>query len=219
MSNIEVSPSILSADFGYLMRDIEKVSPVCNRLHLDVMDGQYVNNISFGLPVIRSIRMHTNKILDTHLMVSDPEKYLQDFADAGSDSIIFHIECTEDPIRLLRKIMSYGKKAGISIHPDTPIEAIEPFVSESDIVLVMTVRPGFGGQKYLPDASKRISVARQLIDNCSSSAILAVDGGINTSTVQSAVQAGAKVLVCGSSVFDNPNPEIAIRELLKCATV
>lgn len=219
MQNIEISPSILSADFGYLMRDINKVEPGCNRLHLDVMDGQYVNNISFGLPVIRSIRKYTTKLLDTHLMVTDPEKYLQDFAEAGSDSITFHIECTDDPSRLIKIIKAQGKKAGISIHPDTPIEAITPYIGEADLVLIMSVVPGFGGQSFLEDAPDRIAKARNIIDECSSKAILAVDGGINTSTIKLATTAGANVLVCGSAVFDKPDPLSAIKELMVCAAV
>ena len=158
MRDIEIAPSILAADFGYLMRDIQKVENNAEYLHIDVMDGHYVNNISFGIPVIQSIRKYTNMKFYTHLMITNPEKYIKAFADAGSDNI--HVECAKDPDKLIDEIKALGLSAGISIHPDTPIEKVYPYIGKVDIILIMTVYPGFGGQGYLPSSDERIRKLR-----------------------------------------------------------
>ena len=137
MRDIEIAPSILAADFGYLMRDIQKVENNAEYLHIDVMDGHYVNNISFGIPVIQSIRKYTNMKFYTHLMITNPEKYIKAFADAGSDNITFHVECAKDPDKLIDEIKALGLSAGISIHPDTPIEKVFPYIGKVDIILII----------------------------------------------------------------------------------
>ena len=215
MRKHEISPSLLSADFGYVMRDVESIAPYCRFLHLDVMDGHYVPNLTIGVPVIKSIRKHCDLILDTHLMITNPEEFVEPFAAAGSDYITFHVECTDKPFELIEKIRGLGKKAGISIHPDTPAEAIYPFLEKGavDLILVMSVRPGFGGQSYIPESTARIADYRKRLDDNGSEAILSVDGGINTSTIEEASGAGASLLVAGSAVFGKENPGLAAKEL------
>ena len=217
MSDVEISPSILSADFGYLMRDIREVEPLCRFLHIDVMDGHFVPNFTMGLPVIRSIRKYTDMIFDCHLMISEPERYIKNFADCGCDYITFHIECTEDAAGLCGKIRSLGKKAGIAIHPDTPVEEILPFIGYADLILVMSVRPGFGGQSYMESATDRIRIIRNELDKISSDAILSVDGGINRNTAKTAYDAGARLLVAGYAVFSEEDKAGAVKDLVRCA--
>ena len=217
MRKFELSPSLLSADFGYVMRDVESITPYCDFLHLDVMDGHYVPNLTIGVPVIKSIRKHSDLILDTHLMITNPEEFIKPFADAGSDYITFHIECTDKPFELIKQIRELGKKAGVSIHPDTPAERIYPFLDKgaADLILVMSVRPGFGGQSYIPESTARIADYRKRLNESVSEAILSVDGGINGKTIEEASNAGAKLLVAGSAVFGKENPGEACRELYK----
>ena len=217
MRKFELSPSLLSADFGYVMRDVESITPYCDFLHLDVMDGHYVPNLTIGVPVIKSIRKHSDLILDTHLMITNPEEFIKPFADAGSDNITFHIECTDKPFELIKQIRELGKKAGVSIHPDTPAERIYPFLDKgaADLILVMSVRPGFGGQSYIPESTARIADYRKRLNESGSEAILSVDGGINAKTIEEASNAGAKLLVAGSAVFGKENPGEACRELYK----
>ena len=215
MREYELSPSLLSADFGYVMRDVESITPYCKFLHLDVMDGHYVPNLTIGVPVIKSIRKHSDLILDTHLMITNPEEFIEPFAEAGSDYITFHVECTNEPFELIKRIRDLGKKAGISIHPDTPSEAIYPFLEKGavDLILVMSVRPGFGGQSYIPESTARIADYRKHLDENGSEALLSVDGGINVKTIKEAAGAGAKLLVAGSAVFGKENPGLAAKEL------
>ena len=217
MSNIKIAPSILSADFGYLMKDIKDIEPYCRYLHLDVMDGHYVPNFTIGIPVIKTIRKHTDLIFDCHLMITDPDKYIKNFADAGCDYITFHIECSSDPEKLCNDIRALGKKPGIAIHPDTPIETLVPYLKFVDLILIMSVRPGFGGQKYMEGSTERIAFIRKELDKIGSSAILSVDGGINNSTVKEAYQAGADLLVAGAAVFGKEDQGLAVKELIECA--
>ncbi|MCR5593614.1 MAG: ribulose-phosphate 3-epimerase [Saccharofermentans sp.] len=217
MREYELSPSLLSADFGYVMRDVDSISSCCKFLHLDVMDGHYVPNLTIGVPVIKSIRKHSDLIFDTHLMITNPEEFIEPFAECGSDYITFHVECTDKPFELIEKIRSLGKKAGISIHPDTPEEKLYPFLEKgaADLILVMSVRPGFGGQSYIPESTARIASYRKKLDENGSGAILSVDGGINVKTVKEAADAGAKLLVAGSAVFGKEDPGAAARELFE----
>ena len=201
MRKYELSPSLLSADFGYVMRDVDSITPYCKFLHLDVMDGHYVPNLTIGVPVIKSIRKHSDLILDTHLMITNPEEFIKPFADAGSDYITFHIECTDKPFELIEQIRALGKKAGVSIHPDTPAEKIYPFLEK------------FGGQSYIPESTARLSDYRKRLDENGSDAILSVDGGINVSTVKEAADAGARLLVAGSAVFGKEDPGLAAKAL------
>ena len=218
MKDIGIAPSILAADFGYLMRDIKAVESA-EYLHIDVMDGHYVNNISFGIPVIQSIRKYTDMKFFTHLMITNPEKYIKAFADAGSDNITFHVECSEDPDALIEEIKSMGKSAGIAVHPDTPIEDVFPFIGKVDIILVMTVYPGFGGQGYLDISDERLRKLRKAIDDQNADTVIAVDGGVTEDNIKHIYDAGARLFVAGSSVFHAEDPEKAIDELKRCATL
>jgi len=218
MREFEIAPSLLSADFGYLMRDVEAVTPYCDYLHIDVMDGHYVPNLTIGIPVIKTLRPHTRLKFDTHLMITNPEKYIKEFSDAGSDIITFHIECSNEPFKLISEIRSLGKLAGVSIHPDTPIEKINPFTAKGvcDNILVMSVRPGFGGQSYMDCSNERISYIREKLDENGSSAVLSVDGGISEKTIRDAKSAGARYFVAGSSVFGKDDPGLAAKRLYDC---
>ena len=219
MRDIEIAPSILAADFGYLMRDIQKVENNAEYLHIDVMDGHYVNNISFGIPVIQSIRKYTNMKFYTHLMITNPEKYIKAFADAGSDNITFHVECAKDPDKLIDEIKALGLSAGISIHPDTPIEKVYPYIGKVDIILIMTVYPGFGGQGYLPSSDERIRKLRAAIDEAGSDTVISVDGGVTRANIKQIYDAGARLFVAGSTVFNDEDPAKAIEDLIKCCTL
>ncbi|MBR3461829.1 MAG: ribulose-phosphate 3-epimerase [Clostridiales bacterium] len=219
MRDIEIAPSILAADFGYLMRDIQKVENNAEYLHIDVMDGHYVNNISFGIPVIQSIRKYTNMKFYTHLMITNPEKYIKAFADAGSDNITFHVECAKDPDKLIDEIKALGLSAGISIHPDTPIEKVFPYIGKVDIILIMTVYPGFGGQGYLPSSDERIRKLRAAIDEAGSNTVISVDGGVTRANIKQIYDAGARLFVAGSTVFNDEDPAKAIEDLIKCCTL
>ena len=219
MKDIEIAPSILAADFGYLMRDIKAVEKNAEYLHIDVMDGHYVNNISFGIPVIQSIRKYTDMKFYTHLMITNPEKYIKAFADAGSDNITFHLECTDDADKLISDIKALGCSAGISIHPDTPVEKVFPYIGKVDIILIMTVYPGFGGQGYLPSSNERIAKLRKAIDDQGADTIISVDGGITLSNVKEVYDAGARLFVAGSTVFNAKDPAQAIEDLKSCATL
>ena len=216
MKDIGIAPSILAADFGYLMRDIKAVENA-EYLHIDVMDGHYVNNISFGIPVIQSIRKYTDMKFFTHLMITNPEKYIKAFADAGSDNITFHVECSEDPDRLIEEIKSLGKTAGIAIHPDTPIEKVFPFIGKVEIILVMTVYPGFGGQGYLESSDERIRALRKAVDDQNEDTVIAVDGGVMEENIKHIYDAGARLFVAGSSVFHANDPAGAVEDLKRCA--
>ena len=219
MKDIEIAPSILAADFGYLMRDIKAVEKNAEYLHIDVMDGHYVNNISFGIPVIQSIRKYTDMKFYTHLMITNPEKYIKAFANAGSDNITFHLECTDDADKLISDIKALGCSAGISIHPDTPVEKVFPYIGKVDIILIMTVYPGFGGQGYLPSSNERIAKLRKAIDDQGADTIISVDGGITLSNVKEVYDAGARLFVAGSTVFNAKDPAKAIEDLKSCATL
>ena len=216
MKDIGIAPSILAADFGYLMRDIKAVENA-DYLHIDVMDGHYVNNISFGIPLIQSIRKYTDMKFFTHLMITNPEHYIKAFADAGSDNITFHVECSEDPDALIDQIKALGKSAGISVHPDTPIEKVFPYIGKVDIILVMTVYPGFGGQGYLDTSDERISALRKAIDGKNADTVIAVDGGVTEENIKHIYDMGARLFVAGSSVFHANDPAAAVEELKRCA--
>ena len=219
MKDIGIAPSILAADFGYLMRDIKAIEKNADCLHIDVMDGHYVNNISFGIPVIQSIRKYTDMKFFTHLMITNPGQYIKVFAESGSDNITFHVECSEDPDALIEEIKSMGKSAGIAVHPDTPIEDVFPFIGKVDIILVMTVYPGFGGQGYLDISDKRLRKLRKAIDDQNADTVIAVDGGVTEDNIKHIYDAGARLFVAGSSVFHAEDPEKAIDELKRCATL
>lgn len=199
-----LSPSILSADFCKLGEQIKEVEQAgAEYLHIDVMDGLFVPSISYGMPVIASIRKCSNIFLDVHLMIEKPERYVQEFAESGADLINFHLEATEQVPETIEKIRQLGKKVGITIKPNTPAEAVGPFLDKVDMVLVMTVEPGFGGQKLIPECLEKVKVIRKLVQERNLKTDIEVDGGINADNVKLALEAGANVIVAGSAVFKN----------------
>lgn len=197
-----LSPSILSADFWKLGEDIQAVEKAgVTYLHIDVMDGLFVPSISYGMPVLQCIRPHTEMFLDVHLMIEKPERYVKEFAACGADLVNFHIEATEDVEGTIQLIRETGKKVGITIKPNTPAEAVKPYLKLVDMVLVMTVEPGFGGQKLIPECLEKVPVIRKMAEDLGVSIDIEVDGGINMENVEDAIGAGANVIVAGSAVF------------------
>lgn len=197
-----LAPSILAADFAVLGEQIRTVEEAgAQYIHIDVMDGIFVPSISYGMPVIRSLRKVTDKVFDVHLMIEKPERYISAFADCGADSITFHIEATDKADEILEDIHGRGLKAGISVKPDTPVEVLRPYLDRLDMILVMTVEPGFGGQSYLDFCTGKVEEARKLADGTGRSIDVQVDGGITLGNVETVLHAGANVIVTGSAVF------------------
>lgn len=202
MEKIYIAPSALSADFGNAASQFALLEEQgIKYLHLDVMDGIFVPNISFGQVVIKSLRPHSKMIFDTHLMITEPERYIDDFVKAGSDYITIHYEATKDPAAVLKQIRAAGVKAGVSVKPGTPAEVLLPLIEYADMFLVMTVEPGFGGQKFMADMMPKLETLRKAIDESGKDIILSVDGGIDPATAPIAAKAGARLLVAGSAVF------------------
>ena len=214
-SEFKLSPSILSADFSNLQQALDQCRDGgAPWIHVDVMDNQFVPNLTIGPPVVKSLRSKTEKILDVHMMVVEPEKLVEPFAKAGADIITFHIEATDDPRGLIELIRSTGKEVGISLKPSTPISNIEPYFDQIDLILVMSVDPGFGGQGYLEGSTERIiEIKQKLVEQCLQDRVLIeVDGGIKLHNAKEVVDAGADVLVAGSAIFGTDNPVQTIKD-------
>ncbi len=207
-----LSPSILSADFGILAEQIKKAENAgAEWLHIDVMDGHFVPNISFAMPVIKSIRKYTDMFFDVHLMIDKPERYIEEFIKSGADGVTFHIEATEKPRECIELIRKYNKLVGISLNPNTDVSAIEEYLSEVDMVLVMSVEPGYGGQKYITSVNEKI---RYLRNKLGEDFKIEVDGGINAYNIDTAINAGANIIVAGTAVF-NDDIEGSVKGLMR----
>ncbi|MCR5101877.1 MAG: ribulose-phosphate 3-epimerase [Butyrivibrio sp.] len=201
MKNI-LCPSILSADFSKLGEQIKTVDDAgAEYLHIDVMDGSFVPSISFGMPVIKSIRGITDMVFDLHLMILDPIRYIKEFAEIGADIITFHIEATNDPDAVIDEIHKYGKKASISLKPGTDVEVLRPYLDKLDMILLMAVEPGFGGQKFIPATLDRIKAVRQMLNEKNLDTDIEIDGGVYANNVQMVLDAGANVIVSGSGIY------------------
>lgn len=211
---IKISPSMLASDLSRLRDETFEVeSAGADMIHLDIMDGVFVPNLSFGLPVLASLRKHTDIFFDVHLMIVNPEKYIERYIDAGADLITFHIEATEDVEKCISLIRACGKKIGISLKPNTPVESVYPYLEMCDMVLIMTVEPGFGGQSLIPACLDKVRTLRREIEKRGLDTDVQVDGGINNETAKDAISAGANVLVAGSSVFREKDKASVIRAL------
>jgi len=201
---IKIAPSILSADFSKLGEDVNKLEESgADLVHIDVMDGMFVPNISFGIPVIKSIRNLTKLPFDVHLMIEEPARYIKDFVDAGADIITIHVEADKHIDRTINYIKSFGVKAAVALNPATPVDTIKHLISNLDMVLIMSVNPGFGGQKYIKYSSEKLQEVKELADKYNPSLMIQVDGGVDENTISDVVKAGANVIVAGSAVFKN----------------
>lgn len=213
-----ISPSILASDFSNLESEISAMKKAgAELIHVDVMDGHFVPNITIGIPVVASLRKKTDLVLDVHLMISDPLTYAPQFADAGADIVVFHVESDSNPKAVIDAVKAKGKKVGISVKPKTPAESVFPYLDQVDMVLVMTVEPGFGGQKFMADMCPKISAIRNECARIGVTPDIEVDGGIDCGTIGQTVRAGANVFVAGSALFGKPDYTAAVAALRKAA--
>ena len=209
-----IAPSLLAADFANLQRDIEMVNESqADWFHLDIMDGLFVPNISYGMPVVKAIKEHAKKPLDVHLMIVDPDRYIHTFAQLGSNFLSVHYEACTHLHRTVQAIRQEGMKAGVALNPHTPITVMEDIITDVDLLLIMSVNPGFGGQSFIENTYKKVNQAKELITKTDSKALIEVDGGVNATNTPKLVAAGADVLVAGSFVFNAPDPKKTIEAL------
>ncbi|OUW49480.1 MAG: ribulose-phosphate 3-epimerase [Candidatus Pelagibacter sp. TMED196] len=209
MKKIQISPSILSADFSQLRNEIKKLEQAgADMIHVDVMDGHFVPNLTIGPPVIKSLRAHTNLPFDVHLMISPVHKYIKDYADAGANIITIHPEATNDLKESIKHIRDLGKKVGVSLNPETPLEIVENFLQDIDLVLIMSVHPGFGGQKFMPEVLEKVKKLRNIIIEKKLELDIEIDGGIDFDNNKMVIEAGANILVSGTTVFKKNNGDI-----------
>lgn len=211
-----IAPSVLSADFGDLRRDIEMLNrSEAEWVHVDVMDGTFVPNISFGFPVMEPLRKYSTKPLDVHLMIVHPEKYVERFCDAGAWSVGFHLEAVEDPLPILDLIKAKGVRTCLTINPDIDVKRLDPYLDKVDMVLLMSVFAGFGGQKFIPETMDKLRHVKEQITARGLKTLIEIDGGVNKDNAHELFAAGADVLVAGSAVFNAPSPEEAIHQMLQ----
>lgn len=211
---VYIAPSVLAADFSQLGEEVRRVEEAgANYLHLDVMDGIFVPNITFGAPVISAIRRKTSLIFDVHLMIKDPQRYIDDFVKAGADIITIHYESCENPLEVIRQIRSHEVKVGVSISPKTPAQVLLPLLDEVDMILVMTVEPGFGGQKFMPDMMDKVRLLRKELLRRKLNVDIEVDGGISEDNAALVSEAGANILVAGSAIFKSRRPRLVISRM------
>ena len=210
---IQIAPSMLAADFLHLEKDVQLVNEYADIFHLDIMDGTFVPNISYGFPVVEAISSIAVKPLDVHLMIVNPEKYVERFAKVGASMISFHLNATEDPAAVLRDIRSLGVKAGLVINPDIPVESLYPYLKDADFILLMSVYAGFGGQKFIEDTYLRIRTLREEIARQGLDLPIEVDGGVGPANAKALIEAGAEILVAGSAVFKAEDPAAVVARM------
>ncbi|MDA9201705.1 ribulose-phosphate 3-epimerase [Flavobacteriaceae bacterium] len=218
MGTIKIAPSMLAADFANLERDIQMVNQSeADWFHLDIMDGVFVPNISFGMPVLKAMTQHTKKTLDVHLMIVDPDRYIETFAEIGADVLTVHAEACTHLHRTLQAIKDTGMQAGVALNPHTPVSVLEDVIADIDVVCIMSVNPGFGGQKFIQNTYAKVRKLRTMIAAHKSATLIEIDGGVNATNCTDLVEAGADVLVAGSFVFSSENPTETIKNLRQVA--